>query len=76
MTRNNEFSTKKLNGKGLERISTVRTIFDNLLDGVVGQVPPCRELAIVRTKLEEACFFAIKGISNEYLNQDHSEPKS
>jgi hypothetical protein len=43
--------------------------FDALLTAIIAWIPASRELSIVRTKLEEACFFAKKGIANVPENQ-------
>lgn len=48
-----------------ERIQYIRKIFSNLYDEVEKNCKPSRETSLVLTKLEEAQFWAIKGITRE-----------
>lgn len=57
------FDSKRLNDDGVRNVAEVRAAFDALLAKVETLTPSGRELAIVKTKLEEACFFAVKGIA-------------
>lgn len=69
-----EFEVHKMNAKGIEKASHVANAFANLLDeleSIIGG--PSREMSIVRTKLEEACFFAKKAMANNLANQDLSK---
>ena len=66
---NKEFQVHLLNDEGLVKAHTVASDFDLLLERMNGYVPAGREFAIVKTKLEEACFFAKKAIANEPSNQ-------
>jgi hypothetical protein len=66
---NKEFEVHILNESGIQKARDLAGLFDGLLDKVVELVPAGRELSIVRTKLEEACFFAKKGIANAAENQ-------
>lgn len=61
---NKEFTVHALNDEGLNAVGHIAATFDLLLDQL-NQICPDggREIAIVRTKLEEACFFAKKAIS-------------
>lgn len=48
-----------------ERIEKVRLYFSNLYDAIDKLTKPSRETSLVFTKLEEAQFWAIKGITRE-----------
>lgn len=67
---NLEFQVHKLNPGGLEKAKQIAVVFDNALEQLLDLVPAGRNLAIVRTKLEEACFFAKKGMASERSNQE------
>lgn len=60
-----EFGTWPIEGNVLANANSVRTHFDGLLQAIVPLFAKGNEryLSIVKTKLEEACFFAIKGIA-------------
>lgn len=59
-----EFASHRLNEDGLEAMTATKERFSDLLDDLEAYIGPGgREMAIVRTKLEEACFFAIKAIA-------------
>lgn len=58
-----EFAVHRLNPQGLERAETLARAFGVLLDCVEVLVPPGRERALVVTKLQEASFFAKRGIA-------------
>lgn len=66
---NREFEVHRLNEAGMEKAKLIASHFDTLLDALVTMAPVGRELAIVKTKLEEACFFAKKSIANVPENQ-------
>jgi hypothetical protein len=70
---NKEFRVHRLNERGINRAKKVAEDFNILLNRLVDFMPECRELSIVKTKLEEACFFAKKGIANDPSNQE-AEP--
>ena len=66
------FATHALNAVGRERATQVRAAFSDLLEEleeIVG-TDAGRELAIARTKLEEACFFVVKAVAVQARNQD------
>lgn len=67
--RNKEFQVHRLNEQGIAKANAIAEIFDVALDNLKCYCPEGRELAIVRTKLEEACFFAKKSIANLPGNQ-------
>jgi hypothetical protein len=60
MTIRNEFAVHMLNAEGKEKAQAIARDFDHLLgnlETVIGPAPS-REMSIVKTKLEEACFHA------------------
>jgi hypothetical protein len=66
---NPEFDTHKLNARGLETVDFLSEKFNDLLNDVWFVLSPeGREIDIVRQKLEEACFFACKGVSKQREN--------
>jgi hypothetical protein len=72
----NEFAVHMLNEDAKDKAKVIASNFSNLLtaledvcgtpDGHRG--PGGREMAIVRTKLEEACFFAKKAMAAQPTN--------
>lgn len=69
---NPEFEVHLLNEQGIEKARTLASLFDSLLDAVVAINPDkSREMHLVRTKLEEASFFAKKAMANQPENQKH-----
>jgi hypothetical protein len=70
-SRNSEFVVHKLNDRGFKKAEQVRDLFDNFLNSLMPLLGPSyREVAIIRTKLEEACFFAKKSIAQDPINQN------
>ena len=71
---NKLFEAHKLNSVGLRKANEIAFYFDNLLSALE---IPCegsgREMAIVKTKLEEACFFAKKAMAQNEENQESEE---
>jgi len=65
-----EFAFHKLNQQGQTKAELIGDIFEEALSRIESYVPDSRELAIVRTKLEEACFFAKKGMAAQASNQE------
>lgn len=57
-----EFQSPQLNDEGLARVERTKEAFSTLLTQLAVLVPSGREFSIVRTKLEEAAFFAVLGI--------------
>ena len=49
--------------EGIERIEVARAAFRDLVKKLEDVLPPCRETALVWTKLEEACAWANKGLA-------------
>lgn len=66
---NAEFEVHRLNETGMDKAKQIASHFDTLLESLKEITPVCREMSIVKTKLEEACFFAKKSIANESSNQ-------
>lgn len=71
---NPEFQAFHLNEEGRIAVSMVRREFDELLTKITeGPEPLCvpgRELSIVKTKLEEACMFAVKAVAKQERYQE------
>jgi len=57
------FEVHMLTDHGKTQATLIAEAFDGLLDLLSPIVGEGRELALVRTKLEEACFFAKKGMA-------------
>lgn len=72
---NKEFTSYPLNEAGIEKVNKTRASFDALLESLKTDLKDGREFSIVKTKLEEASFFAIKGISVNPENQKAAEEK-
>lgn len=65
-----EFEVHMLNELGKNDAREIAIAFELLLDTLESIAPvDCREMSIVRTKLEEACFFAKKAMANIPENQ-------
>lgn len=60
-----EFGAWPVDKNNFEKVSMIRKGFDDLLTQIITQTPPGNEryIALVKTKLEEACFFAVKGVA-------------
>ena len=68
---NKEFEVHILTTTGIEKAKELATIFDDLLTRLSGDY--CannREFSIVKTKLEEACFFAKKSMALGNVKSD------
>jgi hypothetical protein len=63
------FQVHRLNPGGQAKAQFIANAFDDLLSHITNITAPSREVAIVKTKLEEACFFAKKAIANHPENQ-------
>lgn len=61
----NKFYSKKLSDDQLNRVDTVRQNFTQLYDFLDEIIPNGREKSLYITKLEEACMWAVKAISEE-----------
>lgn len=63
------FQVHRLNPGGQAKAAFVASAFDDLLSNISTHCPNGREFAIVKTNLEQACFFAKKAIANDPANQ-------
>jgi len=66
---NPEFEVHILNPVGIDKAKQIAASFDALLEQLKKLCTPGREFSIVRTKLEEASFFAKKSMANLPENQ-------
>jgi hypothetical protein len=70
--RNEQFEVNLLNEDGINKANQIRDSFDvllNSLSSILGSYKGEREFSIVKTKLEEACFFAKKSMAINLSNQ-------
>jgi hypothetical protein len=59
------FSSVPLNANGVAVVDCIRGAFHMLLTTLENELPGnSREISIVRTKLEEASFYAVKAVRN------------
>lgn len=72
---NKEFQVHILTTTGIEKAKELANIFDDLLRRLTfDYCPNNREFSIVKTKLEEACFFAKKSMAiNNQIPVDLAE---
>lgn len=66
---NKEFEVHLLNDAGIGKAKEIALAFDSLLNHLSDLCPEGRELSIVKTKLEEASFFAKKSMAIDPANQ-------
>lgn len=64
------FKFHKLNIQGQDNAKRIARDFEVLLANISECIGEGRELSIVKTKLEEACFFAKKGMAMQKENQE------
>ena len=64
-----EFEVHKLNEAGIGKAVHIAGDFSSLLGSLMTVCPEGREMSIVKTKLEEACFFAKKAMAKDEANQ-------
>ena len=65
-----EFAVHMLNTSGKEKARALAESFSDLLNFVEGVGVTGRNLALVKTKLEEACFVSKRGIAELIENQE------
>lgn len=68
------FRFHKLNEDGCNKAHSIACAFDELLRTLKSLCPEVREFSIVKTKLEEASFFAKKAMANDVTNQAADRP--
>jgi hypothetical protein len=73
MSNNPEFEVHLLNDEGIAKAKEIAQIFDRALDSLKELCPDGRYLSIVKTKMEEACFFAKKSMASVSVNQRGGE---
>ena len=66
------FQVHRLNEIGMRKAENLARTFDSVLAVVEGYAPEGRELSIIKTKLEEASFFAKKAMAMQEENQEIS----
>ena len=64
-----EFAVHILNDEGIEKDKAIAELFNGFLSTLYSMCPSNSEFAVVRTKLEEACFFAKKSMATALINQ-------
>jgi hypothetical protein len=67
---NDIFDTKELNSDQAQRVIVIRDLFNTLMNDLAPYVLNSRETSLGKTKLEEAAFWFIKGISREVQLSD------
>lgn len=60
---NKEFTVHMLNELGKKKAGEIASAFDECLDKLKKLCPDGREMSLVKTKLEEASFFAKKSMA-------------
>jgi hypothetical protein len=63
------FQVHRLNEDGMKRADEIAGAFNDCLARLMDLCAEGREFSIVKTKLEEACFFAKKSMANVPANQ-------
>lgn len=66
---NPEFAVHKLNEEGMTKAKVIQATFDDCLNKLTTVCMEGRSMSIVKTKLEEACFFAKKAMAINLTNQ-------
>lgn len=67
--KNPEFAVHMLNDEGKQKAAAIQQAFDVCLNTLTDVCTTGRELAVCKTKLEEACFFAKKAMAINLGNQ-------
>lgn len=69
MAMRNEFQVHLLNDAGLDKATQLGEIFSEALDKIEKLVPAGRPRSLVVTKLQEASYWAKRGIAEDTTNQ-------
>jgi len=64
------FAVHMLNEEGKRKAGVIAYSFDNLLSILEANCTEGREFSLVKTKLEEACFYAKKSMAINLNNQE------
>lgn len=67
------FAVHRLNEDGLKKAEEIAAAFNDCLHTLRSTCPDGREFSIVKTKLEEAAFFAKKAMALVPQNQQHGK---
>lgn len=67
--KNPEFAVHMLNENGKQKARRIQETFDHCLNSLESVCMEGRSFSIVKTKLEEACFFAKKAMAINLDNQ-------
>jgi hypothetical protein len=67
--RNPEFGVHMLNEEGKQKARYIQDTFDTALNALTSVCTDGRSFSIMKTKLEEACFFAKKAMAINLGNQ-------
>jgi hypothetical protein len=65
-----EFKVHMLNESGKAKAASIAQAFSDLLNNIEASGCTGRDLALVKTKLEEACFAAKRGMASLPENQE------
>ena len=69
-----------LNEKGIAAVHDFKARASKFFEDIENKIPECREKSLFYTKMEEACFFAVRAISSKDGNHDSKKkfimPKS
>lgn len=68
-----QFRTYRLNAGGQEKAQQISEAFDELLTKLEGLVPEGNQLGLCRNQLEQACFFAKKGMAMDAENNHEGD---
>ena len=66
----NCFYDYKLNEQGVQDVKMLKHLFSDFQQNVLLMLKPSREASIVKTKLEEAGFYATRAIASHEENHD------